>query len=219
VVGTPIGNLEDVSYRAILTLKKVDFVICEDTRVTKRLLDRYGINRPLLSYHQHSKISRINEIIDRLKSGKSAAMVSDAGTPGISDPGGQLVAAARDEGVNVKVIPGPSALTAAISVSGLPMDKFIFIGFLPHKKGRETLFKTIADSKTPIVFYESTHRIIKTLKSLSSALAEDRKVLLAKELTKMNENILSGSAKDILEEITMKSELAKGEFVVIVSGK
>src|SRR3989344_4717993 len=138
VVGTPIGNLKDISLRAIEVLKSVDLIACEDTRVTKRLLDEYNVTTQTISYHQHSQVGKIDFIISKLKAGKSVALVSDAGTPGISDPGGLLVRAAYEQEIKVESVPGASALTAALSISGLPTDRFLFLGFLPHKKGRET---------------------------------------------------------------------------------
>ena len=166
VVATPIGNLEDITLRALATLKSVDLIVCEDTRMTKRLLDRYEISKPVLSYHQHSDLLKIQHIVDQLKAGKNIALVSDAGTPGICDPGNQLVAAAVKEEIKVVPIPGPSAVAAALSVAGVPTDSFIFYGFLPHKKGRQTIVGQIAENKMTSVFYESPHRILKTLESL-----------------------------------------------------
>ncbi|MDO8564391.1 MAG: 16S rRNA (cytidine(1402)-2'-O)-methyltransferase, partial [bacterium] len=168
IVGTPIGNLEDITLRALRVLKEVDVILCEDTRMTARLLARYEISKPLKSYHEHSKVSRIDEIVALLEQGKDLALVTDAGTPGISDPGSLLVSKIREALPEVKIetIPGPSALTAALSVAGVPASDFLFLGFLPHKKGRETLFKEIAASERAVVFYESPHRILKTLESL-----------------------------------------------------
>lgn len=218
VVGTPIGNLEDITLRAIRILKEVDFIICEDTRWTQKLLGHYSIKKPLTSYHQHSKLTRINEIVERLKTA-SAALVSDAGTPGISDPGNKLVAEALKEKIKVEVIPGPSALTALLSISGLPTDRFEFLGFIPHKKGREKLFKKINESDHLIIFYESPHRILKTLASLAKALAEDRIVVIGRELTKKFEQMIRGRAETVLEFFEKNSDKVKGEFVVIISRK
>ncbi len=173
IVATPIGNLEDISLRAIRTLKDVDFIICEDTRVTSKLLARYEIQKSLVSYFQHSKLSRIEEIAQRLIRGENAALVTDAGTPGISDPGGQLVHYIRTsvhQNINIVPIPGPCAAIAALCISGLHTDQFIFMGFPPHKKGRQTFWKKVAASEETVVFYESPHRIIKALEQLRDAL-------------------------------------------------
>ncbi|MFH1318737.1 MAG: 16S rRNA (cytidine(1402)-2'-O)-methyltransferase [Candidatus Omnitrophota bacterium] len=169
IVGTPIGNMEDISLRALRILSEVDFILCEDTRVTSKLLTRYRIKTPTISYHQHSKTDKTDYILGLLESGKSLALVSDAGTPGISDPGGKLVQAVTEKfGNDIKIesVPGPSAVTAALSISGIPTDKFVFLGFLPHKKGRQTFLKKIIDSEFPVVVYESKHRILKFLGEL-----------------------------------------------------
>ena len=184
VVGTPIGNLEDITLRALRIFKEVDLVLCEDTRVTKRLFERHAVNTPTMSYHAHSTLAKIDTIIAMLEEGKNLALVSDAGTPGISDPGSLLVSKIREyfsgenrfaedgatknisEKVKIESVPGASALTAALSIAGVPIHEFTFLGFLPHKKGRETLFKEIAASERAVVFYESPHRIEKALESL-----------------------------------------------------
>ena len=177
IVATPIGNLEDISLRALRLLGEVDFILCEDTRVTRALLEHYHIKTPTISYHQHSGGGKVNEIINLLAGGKNLALVADAGTPGISDPGGKLVQAviekfgvgAADESpVRIESVPGPSAVTAALSISGLPTDKFIFFGFPPHKKGRQTFIRKIVSSDYPAVVYESKHRIVRFLKELDS---------------------------------------------------
>jgi 16S rRNA (cytidine1402-2'-O)-methyltransferase len=175
IVATPIGNLEDISMRALRILGEVDFILCEDTRVTSVLLKHYNIKTPTISYHQHSSAGKENEIIDLLANGKNLALVSDAGTPGISDPGGKLVQAVinnfglganGDSPVQIESVPGPSAVTAALSISGIPTDKFIFMGFPPHKKGRQTFIKKIVASEWPVVVYESKHRILRFLEEL-----------------------------------------------------
>jgi 16S rRNA (cytidine1402-2'-O)-methyltransferase len=181
IVATPIGNLEDITMRALRILGEVDFILCEDTRVTKRLLDHYKIATPTISYHQHSGLLKVEKILDLLEQDKSLALVSDAGTPGISDPGGKLVAAVierfgslSDENeitesmaqVQIESVPGPSAVTAALSISGIPTDKFVFLGFPPNKKGRQAFMKKILDCEWPVVVYESKHRIIKFLEEL-----------------------------------------------------
>ena len=216
VVATPIGNLEDITHRAVRILKEVDVIACEDTRVTKRLLARYEIDTNTISYHQHSKVGKIDFLINKLKADKDVAVVSDAGTPGISDPGGLLVQAAQNEGIKVEGIPGPSAVITALSVSGLPTDRFHFYGFLPHKKGRQTILKKTIESKTTSVFYESVHRIEKALNELI-VLGLDRKIVVARELTKKFETIYKGTPQEVLEEL-QEGEI-KGEFVVIISGK
>lgn len=219
MVATPIGNLDDISGRAIETLKKVDVVACEDTRITKVLLDRYEIDTKVISYHQHSKLTKINYLVDLLKSGKNVALVSDAGTPGISDPGGKLVEAAWDAQQMVIPIPGPSAAVTLLSASGLPADKFEFLGFIPHKKGRKTMFEKIAESKVTVVFYESVHRIMKTLEALDSVLSEERIVVVGRELTKYYEEIKRGTSHDVMKYFKDNPKNKKGEFVVAVSGK
>ncbi len=216
VVSTPIGNLEDITLRAIRILKDVDIVLCEDTRITKRLFDRYGISTDTISYHSQSAETKFQLILEKIEEGKNLALVTDAGTPGISDPGSLLIGRIRKAYPYLPIIsiPGPSALTAALSISGVPTHQFIFLGFLPHKKGRETLFKEIANSKRTVVFYESTHRILKTLESLKKI---DKKVTIVRELTKIYEETFQGSTEEILKILTNTPEKQKGEFVVIVS--
>lgn len=221
IVATPIGNLEDITLRALRILSEVDLVLCEDTRVTKKLLDKYEIKTRTMSYHSHSKLSKVDKIFDLLEEGKNIALVSDAGTPTISDPGVLLVQQVREkfgDEVKIEPIPGASAFVAALSASGISSANFLFLGFLPHKKGRETLFKEIANSKHTIVFYESPHRIIKTLESLSQVLLKERKIVIGRELTKIYEEIISGGANDILSHLMENPEKQKGEFVVIVEG-
>jgi 16S rRNA (cytidine1402-2'-O)-methyltransferase len=216
IVATPIGNLEDISLRALRILKEVDLILCEDTRVTKKLLDRYQIKKPLVSYHQHSKLQRIDYIISLLKEGKNLALVSDSGTPGVSDPGNKLVNEVVNQLIDrVKIvpIPGPSALTCAASVSGFPMEKFLFLGFLPKKKKRKEILKEIVESKYPVIFYESPYRIIKTLKELGG-MNKELEIVVAKELTKKFETIYRGKIEKVLEK--MLKDKIKGEFVVIV---
>jgi 16S rRNA (cytidine1402-2'-O)-methyltransferase len=218
VIGSPIGNLEDVSKRALRILSEVDLILCEDTRVTKKLLERYNIKTPTLSYHQHSKLQKIDYILSLLKQGKNLALVSDAGTPGISDPGNKLVNLITRPGriVRIMSIPGPSAVTAAASVSGFPMDRFLFLGFPPTKRKRKKFFVEIVNSKYPVIFYESPYRIIKTLKELSS-LVGDREIVVCRELTKKFETIYRGKIIEVIEQI--EKDTIKGEFVVIIEGK
>lgn len=219
VIATPIGNLADLTFRALETLKSVDMVLCEDTRVTKKLLEHYEVSVPTMSYHANSTIQKHDKILDLLREGKSLALVSDAGTPTISDPGVMLVGIIKQELPDVKIIPipGASALTAALSVSGIPSPQFTFYGFLPHKKGRETIFKEIAESSRTSVFYESPHRIEKTLESLVGRLSSDKKVVIARELTKMFEEVTTGNALEVLEYFKSNPDKIRGEFVVIIS--
>lgn len=214
VVATPIGNLSDLTWRAVETLKSVDSIACEDTRHSKILLEHYGIDKPLVSYHQHSGPVKTERILAELGLGKSMALVTDAGTPGINDPGGKLVEDAVAAGHTIIPIPGACALAAALSVSGLPADRFEFLGFLPHKKGRQTLFQHIVSAEITIVFYESTHRIIKTLQQLAAGLPSERRVVVCRELTKQFESIYRGSAEHVLHQL--EGGVTKGEFVVIV---
>ena len=219
VVGTPIGNLEDMTLRAIRILKEVDIVLCEDTRLTRKLLSKYEISTKTLSYSSDDP-SKSNAIIEMLRQGKNLALVSDAGTPAISDPGSVLVKnikeALRDE-VEIVTVPGPSALTAFLSIAGLPVAEFTFLGFLPHKKGRETLFKEIALSERAMVFYESPHRILKTLESLKLYLHDSEKtVIIGRELTKVYEEVLEGSPEELLVHFKDNPEKVRGEFVVLV---
>lgn len=215
IVGTPIGNLGDITLRALEILKTVDIILCEDTRVTQKLLNHYNINKKTISFHSQSGISKLDKILNLLKD-NDLALVSDAGTPTISDPGSILVDAARKEGAEVIAIPGVSAVTSALSISGIPASEFLFLGFLPHKKGRETLFKEIFDSKRTVVFYESPHRIMKTLDSLKEI---GRKVVIARELTKIYEQVVLGSAEEVYEYFKQNEDKVRGEFVVIVEKK
>ena len=199
IVATPIGNLEDISLRALRVLREVDLILCEDTRVTKKLLDRYQIKKPLLSYHQHSKLQKLDYIISLLKEGKNLALVSDSGTPGVSDPGNKLVEKVVEvlsDQVKIVPIPGPSALTCAASVSGFSMDKFLFFGFLPKKKKRKEILREIVQSKYPVIFYESPYRILKTLNELKETMSSDQRamknIVVVRELTKKFETIYRG---------------------------
>ena len=230
IVATPIGNMQDITLRAIEILKEVDLILCEDTRETKKILDKYGINSPTMSYHAQSKLTKIDKIFELLKEGKNLALVSDAGTPTISDPGAMLIFKIKErfkmstnsaiaENVDIKIdvipIPGATAVIAALSASGLPTHEFTFLGFLPHKKGRETLFKEIAESKRTMVFYESPHRILKTIKSLMK-FCPSKKVCLAREITKIYEEYVRGSISDVRAHFTKNPDRVRGEFVVIV---
>jgi len=222
IVATPIGNLEDLTWRAERVLREADFILCEDTRVTKKLLDRYQITTPTVSYHQHSGDLKVDKIRILLREGKSLALVTDAGTPGISDPGGKLVSLVRKEfgdQVLIESVPGVSALATAVSLAGAGFDRFLFLGFLPHKKGRQTMLTEIMASKYPAVLYESKHRIIKLLEELATMSRELKitvEVTVARELTKMHESFYQGSPADILEKLTADANNLKGEFVVLV---
>ena len=218
IVATPIGNLEDITLHAIATLSSVDVILCEDTRQTMKLLGRYNVKTPLLSLNARSEKGRIAHVVRFLESGKNAALVSDAGTPTISDPGSMLVSSVRTAlpEISVIAIPGASAVVAALSVSGLPSSEFLFLGFLPHKKGREKLFKEIADAERTVVFYESPHRIMKTLGKLSEYLDADRRVVVARELTKAFEQVVFGSSAEVLEYFTVNKDKQRGEFVIVV---
>lgn len=221
IVATPIGNLEDITLRALRILKEVDCILCEDTRTTKNLLNKYDIHTKTMSYNAHATEGKESAIIRMLKEGKNLALVSDAGTPCISDPGVLLVSNIRKElGVEASVvpIPGPSALVSAISASGIPASEFIFLGFLPHKKGRETLFKEMADSDRVTVFYESTHRILKTLSSLGEYMPQVN-IMIAREITKQFEQFVSGTPSEVLEYFNLNKDKQRGEFVVIVDHK
>ncbi len=216
VVATPIGNLEDITLRAIRTLTEVDYILSEDTRVTGKLLKHYAITTPQKRYDAHTHESAHEAILADLAVGKHIALVSDAGTPGVSDPGVLLVSAARADGARIDAIPGPSAVTAAISIAGIPGNQFAFLGFVPQKKGRETFFKALLTRTEPTVFFESTHRIIKTLQSLA-AQCPQATVYLGRELTKLHEEMLVGQAKELQEILEATPVRQKGEFVIIVA--
>ncbi len=236
IVATPIGNLEDITYRAVRVLSKVDEIICEDTRVTAKLLQHYEIKKPLISYHQRSRNNKTEQIIEKLKEGKNLALVTDAGTPGISDPGNELVAEVRKEiaklqrsnlrnlakvgPLQVVPIPGVSAVATLASVAGINLQKFIFLGFPPNKKGRQTFFqevvKNIQENSYPVFYYDSPYRVIKNLEMLQEMLP-DVKVVIGRELTKKFEEIKTGTVAEILEYYSEDGKgLVKGEFVVLV---
>lgn len=216
VVATPIGNIKDITLRALEILKKVDLILAEDTRTTAKLLHHYGIKNSLMSYHQHSGEKKIRKIIDLLKRGKQLAFVSEAGTPAISDPGAKLVKRVREAGFKVSPIPGPSALTAALSVAGLKEHHFLFLGFPPIKKRRKHFFEKIKKTSYPVVFFESRYRILKTLEELEK-INKSATVVVCRELTKLFETIYWGEIKSVREEI--EKEKVKGEFVVIYAKK
>jgi 16S rRNA (cytidine1402-2'-O)-methyltransferase len=218
IVATPIGNLEDITLRAMRILKEADLVLCEDTRVTKHLFDRHNISVPTMRHDAHSTPAQLERVFGMLEEGKHIALVSDAGTPGISDPGTHLVEKVRErfgDAITIEAIPGPSALTAALSISGVSLASFTFLGFLPQKKGRQTLFAEIAASERTVVFYESPHRILKTLEALHEYIPE-RNIGIARELTKVHEEYVSGTPENILAHFTKHPDAVRGEFVVIV---
>jgi len=215
IVATPIGNLADITLRALETLKLADAILCEDTRVTSKLLARYEIHKPLVACHEHTDERRLAQIVERLRGGENLAFVSDAGTPGLSDPGNKLVVLAIDAGANVVPIPGVSALATIVSVAGIDMREFVFLGFPPHKKGRQTFFKTVATSEMPVIYYESPHRVIKNLEMLVD-FAPKMRVVIGRELTKMFEEIIRGTIGEAREYFAAHPEKVKGEFAIIV---
>jgi len=217
VVATPIGNMEDITMRALRILREVDYVLCEDTRVTGNLLKHYEIKTTLKRYDAHTSEKVHADIITDLEAGKKIALVSDAGTPGVSDPGVFLVAKVREaDAGRIDAIPGPSAVTAAFSIAGLSGNQFSFLGFVPQKKGRQTFFQELENYDHPVIFFESTHRIMKTLESLNSTLPPTAKVMVARELTKLFEEVVSGSAAEVLEYYTTHPDKVRGEYVVLV---
>ena len=217
MVATPIGNLEDITLRAIRTLKEADYILCEDTRVTGKLLKHYEIDTPTKRYDAHASEKAHEAILNDLEERKHIALVSDAGTPGVSDPGVMLVDRARAAGARIEVIPGASALTAAFSIAGLSGNQFTFLGFVPQKKGRETFFNELADYDHPAIFFESTHRIMKTLATLAEKNDVINSVIIARELTKLHEEVVSGTPEEVLAYFEANQDHQKGEFVVIVS--
>jgi 16S rRNA (cytidine1402-2'-O)-methyltransferase len=216
VVATPIGNLEDITLRALRILKEADYILCEDTRVTGVLLKQYGITTKMKRYDAHASDATNDAVVADLVAGKHLALVSDAGTPGVSDPGVFLVARARAASVRVDAIPGASAVTAAFSVAGLPGNQFSFLGFVPQKKGRQTFFYDLELYEHPVLFFESSHRILKTLESLAARYPEAT-VMLGRELTKLYEEMLVGTPEVLLATLFAAPVKQKGEFVVIVS--
>jgi len=217
IVPTPIGNLEDITIRALRILKEVDLVLAEDTRQTVKLFQHYQIQKPLQSYHQHNEHKVFQNLVSELKSGKQIALVSDAGTPGISDPGFLIIRECIKEGIAVDCLPGATAFVPALVKSGLPCDSFCFDGFLPEKKGRQTMLKKLAEEERTVIFYESPHRILKTIAQLIEFFGADRQASISRELTKMFEETVNGSLQQILEHFT--NGTIKGEFVIVIAGK
>lgn len=217
VVATPIGNLEDITYRAIRILSEVDLIAAEDTRQTKILLDRYQIHTPLTSYHKFNIKAKTQHIIDLLKQGKTIALVSDSGTPGISDPGYELIKVAAEQGIKVEPIPGPSAVIAALSAAGLPTDRFVFEGFLQKKPGKKRkALNALSKEDRTIIIYESPFRLLKTLEDIKNIFG-NRPLAVCRELTKKFEEIVRGSAQEVLEYFQTKA--IKGEIVIVISGQ
>ena len=217
IVATPIGNLEDITLRALKVLKEVDLILAEDTRVTKKLLIRYDTDKSIMSYHQHSSDEKKLQILSELLNGKNIALVSDAGTPGISDPGNELIdfVLERSDRISIIPIPGASAITTALSVCGFRADKFIFLGFLPKKK-KNKLYEWLKDTRMTFAFYESPFRLLKTLGEVSERLGSDRRVFIARELTKVHETLYRGKIDEVIERLS--GEKIKGEIVIIVEG-
>lgn len=219
VVATPIGNLEDMTYRAVRVLKEAEYILCEDTRVTGKLCAHYEITTKLKRYDAHASERVHEEILVDLADGKHIALVSDAGTPGVSDPGVLLISRARQSGARIDAIPGPSAVTAAFSIAGLTGNQFSFLGFVPQKKGRQTFFEGLKAYDHPVIFFESTHRIMKTLESLKIICEEDSTVNctihVGRELTKMHEEMIVGKPEEVLAQLETEPVRQKGEFVII----
>ncbi|MFA5832814.1 MAG: 16S rRNA (cytidine(1402)-2'-O)-methyltransferase [Bacteroidota bacterium] len=216
VVPTPIGNLEDITLRALNVLKGVDVIAAEDTRMTKFLLDHYGIEKPLLSFYSHNEQVRVPQIIQRLKNGDSVALVSDAGTPGISDPAHSIITASIENNITIIPLPGATAFVPALIASGFSTHEFVFEGFLPHKKGRKTKLERLSKEERTIILYESVHRVEKTLRELLQYFG-DRNIVVVRELTKIFEEITRGPISVVLEQYTSKT--LKGEFVFVIEGK
>lgn len=213
IVATPIGNLEDITLRALNTLKNADYIAAEDTRHSGILLQKYEIKKPLISFHAFSDDHKLQEILNLLVAGKHIALISDAGTPGISDPGYVLIKAAIERNIKVEPIPGPSAFLAALSASGMPTHHFVYLGFLPLKKGRKTMLESFENEERTIVFYESPHRIMKTLQELL-ALYPERQFVIARELTKIHEEFVRGTVKEV--SLHFQNKNPKGEFVLML---
>ncbi len=216
IVPTPIGNLGDITYRAVEILGSVDAILAEDTRQTKKLLDHYKVEKKLIPYHQHNEHRNLSMVIDKLKAGETFAVCTDAGMPGISDPGFLLIREAVKEGLNVVTLPGAVAALVALVNSGLPCDTFVYEGFLPHKKGKQTKILSLVEEKRTTIFYESPHRIVKTLVMIQELLGEDRGVVIGRELTKKFEEYVRGTVTEVLAHF--EANPPKGEFVLLIAG-
>ncbi len=216
LIPTPIGNLEDITFRAVRLLKEADLVLAEDTRTSRKLFQHYGIETHLKSFHIHNEHQKTAQYIDLILAGQKVVLVSDAGTPGISDPGYLLVRAALEKDIEVECLPGPTALIPALVASGFPCDRFVFEGFLPPKKGRQTKLEQIKVSERTVVLYESPHRIMKLIDQIKNVLGKERRFCIARELSKMHEEFIRGNAEEVLEKIGDRK--LKGEIVVVIEG-
>ena len=217
LVPTPVGNLGDMTYRGVEVLRSVDLILAEDTRTSRVLLQHYAIETPLQSYHIFNEHQTVASLVERLKSGINIAVITDAGTPGISDPGFLLVREAVKEGIEVECLPGATAFVPALIDSGLPCDRFVFLGFLPHKKGRQTTISSLADEQRTMIIYESPYRLVKLLEELISVVGEERQVSVSREISKLHAETARGSLAEVLAHFRQKE--VKGEIVVILSGK
>jgi 16S rRNA (cytidine1402-2'-O)-methyltransferase len=219
LVPTPIGNLEDITLRAIRILGEVDGILAEDTRNSGQLLKHLNISKPLYSHHAHNEHTGVPGVIKMLKEGKSLALISDAGTPGISDPGYLLVKACVDNGIEVESLPGATAFVPALVNSGFPTDRFIYEGFLPHKKGRQTRWKALAEEERTIVMYESPHRLVKALEQIIEFISPERPVMVGREISKMHEQMVRGTAMEVLAYFAAHPDKVRGEIVIVIAGK
>ena len=217
VIPTPIGNLDDITIRAIKTLEFVDIILCEDTRRSQKLLNHLGIKSNLKSHHKFNEHKQVNNIVDKIKSGSNVGVISDAGTPGISDPGFLLIRSCLNSNIDIECLPGPTALIPALIISGLPMEKFVFEGFLPNKKGRKMKLQSLSQETRTMIFYESPHKLTKTLIDFQNIFGLERKISLSREITKIYEHTQRGNINEILEKLQYKKN--KGEFVIVVDGK
>ena len=219
LVPTPIGNLEDITLRAIRVLGEVDGILAEDTRNSGQLLKHLNISKPLYSHHAHNEHMGVPGVIKMLKEGKSLALISDAGTPGISDPGYLLVKACVDNGIEVESLPGATAFVPALVNSGFPTDRFIYEGFLPHKKGRQTRWKALAEEERTIVLYESPHRLVKALEQIIEFIDPERSILVGREISKLHEQMVRGTATEVLAYFVAHPDKVRGEIVIVIAGK
>lgn len=216
LVPTPVGNLADMTYRAVTVLREVDLILAEDTRTSRTLLQHYQIDTPMQSNHKYNEHQKLSQIINRLHAGENIAVITDAGTPGISDPGFLVVRECVKEGIDVETLPGATAFVPALVNSGLPCDRFVFEGFLPQKKGRQTKLNSLTDCKYTMVFYESPFRLVKTLEQLAEVLGADRRAAVCREITKLHEETQRGTLAQLAQHYTEKG--VKGEIVIIVAG-
>jgi len=219
LIPTPIGNLEDITLRSIRILSSADVIFSEDTRVTKRLLAHLNITNTIFSFHSQNEHRLLDRVIEKIQEVETAVLVSDAGTPGISDPGFLLVRACIEANIPVECLPGPTAFVPALVASGLPCDKFVFEGFLPHKKGRQTRWKAIAEEERTTVLYESPHRLHKALEQIIEFIGPDRPIMVARELSKMHEQMVRGSAAEVLTYFDQNPDKIRGEIVIVIAGK